>query len=357
VNWKRNGRYLLSLLISVLLAFLVGALILGITGHSPLKAYAAMIEGAFRNPRNRGDVLEYAMVLALCGLACDLGSRVGIFNVGGEGQLLLGAIMSCQVGVALQGQSPWLVYPLAALAAILTGGIYALIPGVLKVKVKVNEVITTIMLNTIAASVCQYLAKGPWKNANKNMVAATSSLDVRHWFSGLIPGSNLSTAIFAAAIIAFLIWYVMQKTTPGFEMKLTGQNPRFARFSGMNVDRKVIVCMTISGALCGLVGMFRVYGAEHIFKSSVSHDYYFEGLMVAMIARYEPVTAIAMSLLFAVLKIGAAGMELNARVPNQIYLIIQTLVIFFMAAEGGVRAALARWLDDRRKAKEVQANA
>ena len=162
MNWKRNGRYLLSLLISVLLAFLVGALILGITGHSPLKAYAAMIEGAFRNARNRGDVLEYAMVLALCGLACDLGSRVGIFNVGGEGQLLLGAIMSCQVGVALQGQSPWLVYPLAALVAILTGGIYALIPGVLKVKVKVNEVITTIMLNTIAASVCQYLAKGPW---------------------------------------------------------------------------------------------------------------------------------------------------------------------------------------------------
>ncbi|MBQ6280875.1 MAG: ABC transporter permease [Oscillospiraceae bacterium] len=347
MNWKRNGRYLLSLLISVLLAFLVGALILGITGHSPLKAYAAMIEGAFRNARNRGDVLEYAMVLALCGLACDLGSRVGIFNVGGEGQLLLGAIMSCQVGVALQGQSPWLVYPLAALVAILTGGIYALIPGVLKVKVKVNEVITTIMLNTIAASVCQYLAKGPWKNANKNMVAATSSLDVRHWFGGLIPGSNLSTAIFAAAVIAFLIWYVMQKTTPGFEMKITGQNPRFARFSGMKVDRKIIVCMTISGAICGLVGMFRVYGAEHLFRAGVSKDYYFEGLMVAMIAQYQPLATILLSLFFAVLKIGAQGME-QVGVPNQMYLIIQTVIIFFMAAQAGFLDMLRARLQKRR---------
>ncbi|MBQ2143727.1 MAG: ABC transporter permease, partial [Oscillospiraceae bacterium] len=218
---------------------------------------------------------------------------------------------------------------------------------VLKVKVKVNEVITTIMLNTIAASVCQYLAKGPWKNANKNMVAATSSLDVRHWFGGLIPGSNLSTAIFAAAVIAFLIWYVMQKTTPGFEMKITGQNPRFARFSGMKVDRKIIVCMTISGAICGLVGMFRVYGAEHLFRAGVSKDYYFEGLMVAMIAQYQPLATILLSLFFAVLKIGAQGME-QVGVPNQMYLIIQTVIIFFMAAQAGFLDMLRARLQKRR---------
>ena len=331
---QENKRYLISLLISVALAFLVGAVILLCTGHNPLTAYGAMISGAFSAPRHLGDILEYAMVLGLCGLACDLGSRVGIFNVGGEGQLLLGAIVACQVGVALTGASAWLVYPLAALAAILTGALYALIPGVLKVKVKVNEVITTIMLNTVAACLCQYLAKGPWKNTNKNMVAATQQLNARYWFGGLVRGSTLSTAIFAAAIIAFFVWYVMQKTTPGYEMKLTGQNPRFARFSGLRVDRKVIVCMAISGAICGLVGMFRVYGATHIFKSSVSNDYYFEGLMVAMIAQYQPLATILLSLFFAVLKIGAQGMEL-AGIPNQIYLIIQTVIIFFMAAQGG----------------------
>ena len=209
----------------------------------------------------------------------------------------------------------------------------------LKVKVKVNEVITTIMLNTIAAYLCQYLAKGPWKNANKNMVAATEQLNAQYWFGNVIPRSSLTTAIFAAAVIAFIVWYVMQKTSRGFEMRLTGQNPRFARFSGIRTDRLVILCMVISGAMCGLVGMFRVYGAEHLYRDSVSRDYYFEALMVAMIAQYKPVTVILLSLFFAVLKIGAQGMELIG-VPSQIYLIIQTVIIFFMAAESGISASL-----------------
>jgi simple sugar transport system permease protein len=344
--------YLLSLGISILLAFAIGAVILAISGHNPAQAYLAMLNGAFSNLRHVGDFLEYAMVLCICGLACVLGARVGIFNVGGEGQLLLGAIAACQVGVWLDGTSAWIVIPLAALAAIAVGGLYALIPGVLKVKVKVDEVITTIMLNTIAASFCQYLAKGPWKNANKNIVAGTQQLNARYWFGGLISSSNLTTAIFAAAIMAFLVWYVMQKTAKGFEMKLTGQNPRFARFSGIKTDRIVIICMVISGAMCGLVGMFRVYGAEHLFKSSISNDYYFEGLMVAMIAQYNPVTVIVLSVFFAILKIGAQGMELSAGVPNQIYLIIQTVIIFCMAAESGFSASL-RARSAKKKAKQA----
>ena len=342
--------YLGSLCASVLLAFAIGAVILAIAGFSPLKAYAAMVDGAFSNARHIGDWLEYAMVLCLTGLACVLGSRVGIFNVGGEGQLLLGAVVGCQVGVWLAGRSAWIVLPAAALAAMATGGLYALIPGWLKVKVKVNEVITTIMLNTIAASLCQYLAKGPWKNPNKNMVAATAQLDSRYWLSKLIPGSNLSTAILAAVVITFLTWYVMEKTSTGYEMKLTGQNPRFAFFSGIKTDRIVIVSMVISGAMCGLVGMFRVYGAEHLYRSSISNQYYFEGLTVAMIAGYQPVTVIFLSFFFAILKIGAQGMELTAGVPNQIYLIIQTVIIFFMAAESGVFASL-RASSQRKKAR------
>lgn len=346
--------YLISLLLSVVLAFAIGAVILAIAGFSPGKAYLAMLNGAFSSARHIGDLLEYAMVLCLCGLACVLGARVGIFNVGGEGQLLLGAIAACQVGVWLDGLTPWLVLPLAALAAMAAGGLYALIPGVLKVKVKVNEVITTIMLNTVAASFCQYLAKGPWKNANKNMVAATEQLNARYWFGGLISGSNLSTAILAAAVLALVIWYVMQKTSRGYEMKLTGQNERFARFIGIRTDRLVLVCMLLSGALCGLVGMFRVYGAEHLFRDSISRDYYFEGLMVAMIARYQPLAVVFLSLFFAALKIGAQGMELAAGVPNQIYLIIQTVVIFLMAAESGLFGALQNRV---RKGKEAEKHA
>ena len=351
IRWS----YLLSLALSLAIAFLLGALVLWASGYNPMKAYAAMLEGSFSNLRHVGDLLEYAMVLCICGLACVLGSRVGIFNVGGEGQLLLGAIFSCQIGIWLRDQSAWLVIPLAVLGAIAAGGLYALIPGVLKVKLKVDEVITTIMLNTIAASLCAFLAKGPWKNANKNIVAGTEQLSVKHWFGGLIPGSNLTTAIFAAAVIAFLVWYVMQKTSKGFEMKLIGQNSRFARFLGMKTDRIVIVCMFISGAMCGLVGMFRVYGVKHLYDSSISNDYYFEGLMIAMIAQYQPFPVVLLSLLFAMLKIGAQGMEQTARVPNQIYLIIQTVVIFCMAAERGAFAAIRAGAAKREAKRAAQA--
>ena len=304
---KINLRYIGSLLLSVILAFIICGFILVIAGYDPISTYGAMWSGAFDSLRHVGDFLEYAMVLCICGLACVLGARVGIFNVGGEGQLLLGAIFACQVGIWLKGSSRWVVIPLAAVAAMLAGGVYAFLPGWLKVKQKVDEVITTIMLNSIAAFLCQYLAKGPWKNANKNMVAATNRLNADYWFGNLIPRSNLTTAIIAAAIIAFAVWYVMQKTATGYEMRITGSNPRFAFFSGLKTDKIVIIGMVVSGMMCGLVGMFRVYGVEHLYRSSISNDYYFEGLTVAMIAQYNPVTVIFLSLFFAVLKIGAQG--------------------------------------------------
>jgi len=351
---KINIQYLAFLTVSILIAFVIGAIVLAVSGYHPGEAYLGLFQGVFSNWRHVGDALEYAMVLCMCGLACVVASRVGIFNVGGEGQMLLGAIVACQVGVWLNGKPALLVIPLAGLAACAMGGFYAFIPGVLRVKLKVNEVITTIMLNTVAASVCSFLAKGPWKNSNKNIVAGTEQLAPEYWFGGLFANSSLSTAIFAAAAIAFIVWYVMQKTAKGFEMKMIGQNPRFAHYAGLKTESVMIICMIISGAMCGLTGMFRVYGASHIYTAGISNDYYFEALMVAMIAQYSPVPVIFLSLFFAVLKIGAQGMEISAGVPNQIYLIIQTIIIFCMAAESGISAAI-REKRTKRKAKEEAA--
>ena len=157
--------YLVALVISLTVALLIGTVILAVTGFDTGKALGALLGGSFSSKLYFGNMLEYAMVLCLCGLACDVGSRAGIFNVGGEGQLILGALFAAQIGVWLKDASPWIAIPCAALGAILVGGFYAFIPGVLKVKLKVNEVITTIMLNTVAAFLCQFLAKGPWKNA------------------------------------------------------------------------------------------------------------------------------------------------------------------------------------------------
>ena len=344
--------YLIALVISLSVALLIGAGIIAITGRSPLRAYGALIDGVFSSWRHIGDTLEYAMVLCLCGLACDVGSRAGIFNVGGEGQLLLGALVASRIGTLMDGVTPWLAIPCAILGAVAVGGFYAFIPGILKVKLKVNEVITTIMMNSIAVFLCVYFAKGPWKNS---VNAEGIIVPEAYRFTTLIRSSNLSTAIIISAVLTFLVWYVLQKTTKGYEMRLTGDNPRFARFAGIKADRLVIAAMVVSGMMCGLVGMFRVYGAERIFKTTaVSNEYYFEGLMVAMIAQYQPLPTIIISLIFAMLKIGAMGMQ-SVGVPIQIYWILQTVVIFCMAGEKGIRAAIRKAREKRAAERDVLA--
>ena len=348
INWGYFG----SLILSVVLALAVVAAIMAATGYDPLNAYHELFRGAtgcdnlgqvftgLFTKRQFGNTVEYAMVLFLTGLACAVGARAGIFNVGGEGQLYLGAIVSAYIGVVLNGLSPWIVIPVAALGAMAAGALYAWIPGVLKVKKKVNEVITTIMMNSIAIYFCAFLSNGPWKTSQPNRVSGTDPLDNVYRFTQLIRGSNLTTAIFASAIIAFFIWYVMSRTATGFEMKLTGHNPRFAKYLGLSVDKLVIGSMVVSGAICGLVGMMEAYGVRGNYQDGISNEYYFDGLLVAMIMGYRPVGIIVMSFFFAFLKVGAAGMELNAGVPGELYRIIQSVVIFFMAAEGGVKALL-----------------
>lgn len=348
INWSYFG----SLILSVVLALAVGAAIMAATGYDPLNAYHELFRGAtgcdnlgqvftgLFTKRQFGNTVEYAMVLFLTGLACAVGARAGIFNVGGEGQLYLGAIVSAYIGVVLNGLSPWIVIPVAALGAMAAGALYAWIPGVLKVKKKVNEVITTIMMNSIAIYFCAFLSNGPWKTSQPNRVSGTDPLDNVYRFAQLIRGSNLTTAIFASAIIAFFIWYVMSRTATGFEMKLTGHNPRFAKYLGLSVDKLVIGSMVVSGAICGLVGMMEAYGVRGNYQDGISNEYYFDGLLVAMIMSYRPVGIIVMSFFFAFLKVGAAGMELNAGVPGELYRIIQSVVIFFMAAEGGVKVLL-----------------
>ncbi len=349
---KPNWGYFASLALSVGLALAAGAIIMWAAGYNPVEAYGALLQGAtgcdtigeffteLFTKRQFGNTLEYTMVLVLTGLACALGARAGIFNVGGEGQLYLGAIVSAYIGVLLSGCSAWLAIPAAALGAMAVGGAYAWIPGVLKVKLKVNEVITTIMLNSIAIYFCAYLSTGPWKTSQGNRVSGTDTLDASFQFTRLIKGSSLSTAIFAAAVIALLVWYVMSKTATGYSLKMTGQNRRFAFFSGLKVDTLTIGAMTISGAMCGLVGMFEVYGLKGNYQDGISNEFYFDGLLVAMIMRYSPVGIIFMSILFAVLRIGASGMELNAGVPGELYRIIQSVIIFFMAAQSGISAAV-----------------
>ncbi|HWS29665.1 MAG TPA: ABC transporter permease [Clostridia bacterium] len=332
--------YLLSLFVSVFAALLVGAVIILLTGHDPVAAYAELVRGSFGSPRAIGNTLAKTVTLAITALATAVGARAGIFNVGGEGQLFLGGMAAAMAGVLLGGITAALAIPLAFLAACAAGGLYALIPALLKVKLKVNEVITTVMLNSAAIYFCTYLANGPLKTTEKGIAAGTPAIEASFRFFKLIPLSDLTSGIFYAAGIALIVWYVMSRTATGYEMKLTGLNRRFAFFAGLNVDRITILAMVASGAMCGAVGMFEVYGIHGRFMESISKDFYFDGMLVAMIMRYEPIGILLMSVFFAALKIGGSAMELNTGISSELILVIQSIIIFFMAAESGITASI-----------------
>lgn len=354
---KLGAAYLASLAVSVLLALLVGAGIMWATGFSPLDGYGALVKGAFGTQRAIGNTLAKTVTLAVTGLAMAVAAQAGIFNVGGEGQLYLGGMAAAIVGWQLTGWPAIIVIPLAFLAAMAAGGLYALLPAWLKVKLKVNEVITTIMLNSVAIYFCSYLANGPLRTADKGIAAGTTAIGADFVFPRLIPLSNLTTSVLYAAVLALLCWYLMRRSTVGYEMKLTGQNPRFARYMGIKTDKLMLWSMVASGALCGLVGLFEVFGLHKRFITTLSSEFYFDGMLVAMIMRYDPVGIVLMSLFFAMLKIGGTAMELSVGISSELILIVQSIIIFFMAAESGIsrmlRERLARSAARRQAARSL----
>lgn len=337
---RLNRDYLVSLFTAVLLAFLVGAGIMLLTGHDPLQGYAALFQGALGKPRALGNTLAKTVTLCLTGLAMSVAAKAGVFNVGGEGQLYMGAMAAAVVGAQVTGVPAWMVTVLSLLAAMLAGGLYALLPGALKVRWKVDEVITTIMLNSVAIYFCSYLANGPLKTAERGIATGTDSILKAAAFTPLIKLSNLTTSVFYAAVVALLVWYLMSRSSIGFEMRLTGENDRFARYGGVHTGKLMLWSMVLSGAICGLVGMLEVFGLHKRFLTTVSNEFYFDGMLVAMIMRYNPFGVILMSFFFAILNIGSKSMELSAGVSSELVLIVQSIIIFFMAAEGGIRKTL-----------------
>ena len=347
-----NKNYLFSLAMSILLAFFLGGLLMAVTGYNPADGYAAMLKGAFGSSRVFGNTLAKMLTLCLTGLATAVGAKAGLFNVGGEGQLYLGGMAATIAGIYLCGLPAAAVVPLAFLSAMAAGGLYAWIPAVLKVKMNVSEVITTIMLNSVAIYFCSWLCNGPLQSADKGIASGTDAVADSYLFGQVIARSNLSTAIFYSAVIAFFCWYIMEKTSTGLEMKVTGENPRFAFFSGLKKDKIMIWSMVASGAICGLVGMFEVYGYQHRFLPNISNDFFFDGMLVAMIMNYSPLGIILMSLFFAVIDIGASAMELSTGISHELSDIIFAIIIFLMAAEGGISRALsARRLQRKARAE------
>lgn len=336
IKGLKDMEYLVSLFLSIAAALFIGALIMLANGRNPIQGYGALLTGAFGSKYSIATTFVKTVPLILTGLATAISFRSGIYNIGGEGQLYLGAFFAAFVGFTFTKLPGVLGILLAIIAAAIIGGFYAYIPALLKVKYKIDEVITTIMFNSIAVFFTDYLVNYPFASEQGKM-GGTNMVGETYKFMRLVKLSKLNTSIFLTAFIAIVIYYIMQKTSIGYNLKMVGQNPAFANYGGVNSKKQMILAMIISGALCGIAGAFEVLGVHYRFLQNISPGYAFDGMLVALIVRNNPIGVIFMSIFFGMLKTGSISMERATSIPSELVLVIQSIIILFIAGESGFK--------------------
>jgi simple sugar transport system permease protein len=329
-------RAFLQSVLAVCLGLAAGLLVVKFTGESPLAVLKILGKSAFGSKYDFGMTLFYATPLLLTGLAVAIPLEVGLFNVGAEGQLTMGALMAAAVGVTFP-RLPWPLAPLfASLAAFLAGGLWGWVPGWLRARRGSHEVITTIMMNFVAAGLASwvtlYLLKNPdSQNPETRSVGAgylISHLD----FFGDAP---VSTAVFLAVGAAVFTWFFLAKSVAGFELRAVGQNELAARAAGVSAGKARVLAMFLAGGIAGLVGVGEVLGNSTRFKLGFSPDFGFIGIAVCLLGRAQPAGIVAAALLFGALHKGSADLDLETEhVTHDLSLILQALVILSVSAEG-----------------------
>jgi ABC-type uncharacterized transport system permease subunit len=323
-------------------------------------AYAALFVGSFGNPvqiaqaigtfistgqsgpllnamRPLSESLVISTPYILAGLAVALGFRGGLFNIGVEGQLFVGGLASAFVGYSITGL-PWLIHmPLALLAGVAAGAIWGAVPGFLKARTGAHEVINTIMMNYVAFRLTDYMLQGG-PMARPDGLPITPEIQPSAYLPSLFPRPvRLHAGFFVALAAAALVYWFLWKTTHGFEIRMTGANPRAARYAGVRITRTIVLTMALSGALGGLAGAGQILGLDHRMVRAFSSGYGFDSIALALLGNSHPLGVVLASLLFGFLRGGAARMQSVASIPVEIIRIIQAMVIIFVAAPEIIR--------------------
>lgn len=357
------------LVLAVFTAVLIGAVIIWITRASDLRsageawgkaipeasklvlaAYGGLFEGAIGSPKALVTSLIYSTPYILAGLAVAVGFQCGLFNIGAEGQLYMGALVATFVGFTVTGLPIYLHLPLAVAAGMLAGGIWGAIPGLLKATTGAHEVINTIMMNYIAVKTVDYLVKNPLKDPTASLdrtpfVAETARYPL------ILPQYGLHAGFLLALAAILFAWWFLFKTTRGFEIRTVGANPSVARYAGMSVSRNFVLAMGFAGALAGLAGTGIVLGrpSEYALKAAFSSGFGFDSIAVAMLAKSHPFGIFPAAFLWGSLRNGAGLMQVRAQgISIDLVNIIQALVIMFIAAD-----EIIRWLYRMRARREA----
>jgi simple sugar transport system permease protein len=343
--------------IATLAALGVGAVMLMVFDANPVVAYGALLEGAFGSTNALADTLVKATPLLLVALGICIAFRGGVINIGGEGQLLLGAVASTLVGLANPNMPGYLLIPVALLVGFLAGGAWGAIPGLLKAYFNVNEILSTIMMNAIAVQGMNYLLRGPMIDPvqleSASRIPQTARLSAAFDLPRLIP-TRLHLGTGLAVIAAFLVFIFLWRTVVGYRIRAVGLNPKASRYAGINVPRHIVLSMLLSGAFCGLAGAIQVYGLHHrMFTDGSAMGFTgsagFNGIVVALFGQLHPLGAIPASFLFGALIVGANKLQRVMQVPSSFIIALNGLVVVFVVSADYWRRRLAR----RREAEVV----
>ncbi len=316
---------------SIVVSLLIGGLVLAFVGGNPFDAYAHIFNAAFGNAGVLSDTLVKASPLILTGLACLIAFRMRLWNIGAEGQFYLGAFGATFVvqQVFDKNSSPWIFLPTMAVAGILAGAVWGFIPGLLKAKFGVNEIITTLMLNYIAFFWNDFFIYGSWSDRGFQL---TPTFPSNAWLPRLsdyadqfpqFAGLTIHLGLLVGLIATVFIWYVLTRTRWGYEIRLIGDNPNAARYAGMDIARNTIAVMMISGALAGLGGMGEVAGVVHRLQERISPGYGFTAIIIAWLAKLNPWAVVPVAIAFGGLLIGSREIQ-----PSGLARMLQGIVLF-----------------------------
>lgn len=323
--------------VTVLISFLAVIVSLGVTsififqaGVNPLLAYYHILRGAFGSIRGFSETIVVTSPLLLCGLAVSVGFKAQYFTIGAEGQLIAGSIAATAVSLSLGESMPfWVNFPLILLTSFIAGGLLSSISGILKVKFNANEILTTIMMNSIMALFLSYLLHGPWRDPTSGW-PYSAFFTPSAQFPTLIAGTRLHVGILIAFLGAFIVYVIFRNMVLGYKIKVVGANPTAAYSQGINVARFFIIASILSGGLAGLAGAGEACGIHNRLTSGVSVGYGYTGVVIALLGRLHPVGVSLAAFFFGALVNGSQTMQMSTGVPAGLIYIIQGVMLIIV---------------------------
>ncbi|MGX7350386.1 ABC transporter permease [Enterococcus canis] len=359
-NKSETLRNVLVPVLSVLMGFVLGAIIMLIFGYNPVSGYQAMLQTAFLSPKSIGEIFVTAGPLIFTALGFSVANSAGFFNIGLSGQALCGWVASIWVALLLPDAPRLVVLPLVIIVGAIAGAVAAAIPGILRAYFGTSEVIVTIMLNYVFLYTSTHIVNNVMPEAvmsNKGvtqMVGANASLR-NDFLRSISDGSRLNIGIFLALIFLVAVWFLMKKTTLGYEIRSVGLNPFASEYAGMSSKRTIILSMIISGALAGLGGVVQGLGTfGNFFVQGSSLSIGFDGMAVSLLGSGSSIGILLSSLLFSILKLGGQGMPLRAGVPTELVDVVIAAIIFFVGISYLIRFLLAKFSGSKKEVAVVQ---